>query len=279
VVTQKTVVEDLVEKTLDIADYTITLENDGNRSLGPVYLKDLFPPGAVYINSSLRPQSQTAGSAEWVLTHLAIGDRAEILLKLDVTDLRGGGLVNRVEASGGYNDKWVNASNFSSIERGWINCCQAGGVSAAKTAEVYAKDPQMVIYNLTIRNEACTTRVVAVTDHLPDSMKLISSSVPFSSYDGSVVTWRLTNLEPLGTETISYKVEALRSGTFVNWAEIEVWSVDGTALGRPLSVEASIIIADFDGAFKSSDWQPPDWGLNYNMPGTICGDECNLASL
>ncbi|MDD4652182.1 MAG: hypothetical protein PHQ34_08120, partial [Methanothrix sp.] len=78
VVTQKTVVENMVEKTKDIADYTIDLENDGNRSLGPVYVKDLFPPGAVYINSSLRPQSQTSGSAEWVLTHLAIGDRAEI---------------------------------------------------------------------------------------------------------------------------------------------------------------------------------------------------------
>jgi hypothetical protein len=110
-------------------------------------------------------------------------------------------------------------------------------------------------------------------------MKLISSSVPFSSYDGSVVTWRLTDLEPLGTATISYKVKALRSGTFVNWAEIEVWSVDGTALDRPLNVEASVIIADFDGEIEASDWQPPDWGLNYNMPGTICGDECNLASL
>ena len=151
VVTQKTVVEDMAEKTIDIADYTINLENDGNRSLGPVYVKDLFPPGAVYISSSLRPQLQTAGSAEWILTHLAIGDRAEILLRLNVTELDGRDLVNRVEASGGYNDEWVNASNFSSIERGGLSCCTAGGVSAAKTARLDARDPKQVIYNLTIQ--------------------------------------------------------------------------------------------------------------------------------
>ena len=116
--------------------------------------------------------------------------------------------------------------------------------------------------------------MVAVTDHLPDGMKLISSSVPFSSYDGGVVTWRLTDLEPLGTETISYSVEALRSGTFVNWAEIEVGSVDGTALDRPLTVEASVTIADFEGEVRASDWQPPDWGFNYTIypPGMECGE-------
>ena len=97
-----------------------------------------------------------------------------------------------------------------------------GGFSTAETAKLDAKDPQLVIYYLTIRNGADATRVVAITDHLPDGMRLISSSVPFSSYDDGVVTWRLTDLEPLGTETISYKVEALRCGTFVNWAEIEV---------------------------------------------------------
>jgi hypothetical protein len=138
----------------------------------------------------------------------------------------------------------------------------------------------MVIYNLTIRNEACTTRVVAVTDHLPDGMKLISSSVPFSSYDGSVVTWRLVDLEPLGTETISYKVEALRSGTFVNWAEIEVGSVDGTAISEPLYVDSVISIGDSSGTIEIEGWRLPDWGFNYTAypSGPDCLGICPLTS-
>ncbi|MCX6679861.1 MAG: hypothetical protein NTX42_05815 [Methanothrix sp.] len=81
------------------------------------------------------------------------------------------------------------------------------------------QNPHQVICNLTIRNEASTTRVV---------------------------TWRLTDLEPLGTETISYRVEALRSGTFVNWAEIQVGSVDGTAIYQPLYVDSVIAIGGSD---------------------------------
>jgi hypothetical protein len=90
----------------------------------------------------------------------------------------------------------------------------------AKTTKPRARDPKQVICNLTLRNEAGTARVVAVSDHLPDGMKLISSSVPSSSYDGRVITGRLMELEPLETETISYMVETLRSRTFVNLRRI-----------------------------------------------------------
>ena len=58
--------------------YTITLENDGNRALGPIYVKDFFPEGAMFIDSSLRPSELTHARAEWTLTHLSIGDRSSI---------------------------------------------------------------------------------------------------------------------------------------------------------------------------------------------------------
>ena len=122
--------------------------------------------------------------------------------------------------------------------------------------------------------------MVAVTDHLPDGMKLISSSVPFSSYDGSVVTWRLTDLKPLETETISYRVEALRDGKFVNWAEIEVWSVDGTAISEPLYVDSVIAIGDSQGEIEIDGWRLPDWGFNYTAypSGMDCLGLCPLTS-
>ena len=141
-------------KTKYIATYTITIENDGNAALGPIYVKDLFPPGAVFDEpSSLRPTELTETSANWTLTHLAIGDVATITLKLDVAKYYPSELVNRVEVCGGYGDGWVCASNFSALELNWLSCCLDEPVSATKTAEVDDADPDVVWYRIDIMNQ------------------------------------------------------------------------------------------------------------------------------
>ena len=279
VVRKETVVEEMAERRITVAEYTITLENDGNRALSPVRVKDLFPPGAAYRSSSLRPYRLTAGSAEWVLTHLAIGGRAEILLRLEVTDLCDQDLINRVEASGGYDGGWANATNFSAIERGRLWCCPAGGVSAALTAKPDGENPRRVVYNLTIRNEADAPRVVAATCQLPEGMRLLDSSVPFSSYDSGVVTWNLIDLLPFGSKTILFEVEASMNGTFASRAEVEVLSIDGTSSGERLTVEAVVTVGEFEGEMVAPGWRPPEWGLDSTAcPGMGCWDECDLAA-
>jgi len=98
--------------------YTITLENDGNRALGPIYVKDIFPPGAAFIEpSSLRPTELTAGSANWTLTHLAIGDSTSIDICLDVVNCPDGELTNQAVASGGYNGNWITGSSTYTIQK------------------------------------------------------------------------------------------------------------------------------------------------------------------
>jgi uncharacterized repeat protein (TIGR01451 family) len=97
----------------DIIRYTITLENNGNRALGPIYVKDFFPEGARFIDSSLRPSELTPASAEWTLMSLRIGDRSSITLRLDVVNCPDDMIVNRAEASGGVNngDDWITDSS------------------------------------------------------------------------------------------------------------------------------------------------------------------------
>lgn len=102
-----------------IVRYTITLENDGNRALGPIYVKDFFPEGAKFMGSSLRPSELTPFRAEWTLTHLAIGDRSSITLRLEVATCPDDVIVNRAEASGGVNngDDWITDSSSCIVER------------------------------------------------------------------------------------------------------------------------------------------------------------------
>jgi len=79
--------EETIGVNESIATYTIRIENDGNRTLAPVYVRDVFPPGSVFIHpASIRPTVLTDDYANWTLTHLAIGDVATIILSLDVTE-------------------------------------------------------------------------------------------------------------------------------------------------------------------------------------------------
>jgi uncharacterized repeat protein (TIGR01451 family) len=163
------------DKTIKVATYTITLENDGNKALGPVYVRDLFPPKAAYINSSVRPSELTETYANWTLTHLAIGDVSTIVLNLDVTKYHPDELVNRVFVTAGYDgNEQITASNFSALEIEWLTCCPNETISATKTAELDEDNPNVVWYAVEIKNGADVTRVATVTDSLPAGM--VSSS-------------------------------------------------------------------------------------------------------
>jgi len=127
-------------KVEDVARYTITLCNDGNAALGPIFLQDLFPPGARFINSTLQPSRLDGNSSNWTILHLAIGASLSIGLNLDVESCQSD-IINRAAAVGSYSSGSVTARNISVLEanplgswsgpgRGGISC-QASNISSA----------------------------------------------------------------------------------------------------------------------------------------------------
>lgn len=245
------------ERTL--AEYVIVLENDGDRTLEPVLVRDLFPPGSSFVSSNYRP-TLTSGGANWSLTHISPGDVIMIELVLDVTNFRGAELVNRIEAFGGEGGEWVYAANFSAIEINWLSCCSAEGVSVVKTGSVDEVVPNHVLYGLEIENLGDDTKVATVTDRLPGGMRLINSSPTFAAYENGVVIWNLIDIGPGEKMRIVYKVEALWSGRFVNLVEVDPRSVDGSSL-RPTYAKSVVDLEEFEGERPKPGWQPPDWGF------------------
>lgn len=245
------------ENDRTLAHYVITIENDGDRTLEPVFVRDLFPPGSGFINSTYRP-TITSGGANWSLTHISPGDKIPIGLWLDVTNFRGDELVNRVEVCGGNGDEWICAANFSAVEINWLSCCSAGAVSAAKTGVVDEILPNHVWYSLEIQNLGEATLVATVTDRLPGGMSLLDSSPTFATYDDDVVTWNLIDLGPGEKRTILYEVETLWSGRFVNLVEVDARSVDGPSV-RPVYAKSVVEVEEFEGEQPRPGWQPPDW--------------------
>lgn len=100
------------------AKYAITVENDGNRALGPIYVRDVFPLKSEFVGSSLRSTDLTESSAKWILMNLGIGDLITITLCLNVSDNHCPELVSFAEASGGLNngEEWIMANCTSSVE-------------------------------------------------------------------------------------------------------------------------------------------------------------------
>ena len=106
----------------EVAVYTITITNDGNVALGPIFLQDLFPAGARFINSTLQPIQIGKNSSNWTLVHLAIGDSIKIGIDLNIKKCQGN-IVNQVLVMGNYSTGSVNAQNLSVIDRAWLGGC------------------------------------------------------------------------------------------------------------------------------------------------------------
>ena len=247
-------------KTRRVADYTIRIENDGSRALAPILVRDLFPPGATFIDSSLRPTASAAGSANWTLTHLAIGGVAEISLRLDVTRFAGEEMTNRVEVCGGYGDNWVCAGNYTSLQRRWLACCPQDEITVVKTARIDPENPLVVLYTVVVENTAAATRAATVTDYLPQGMALLASSLPVASQEDGVVVWVLPSMAPGEKVTIEFSALAPGLGSYTNVVEVEASSVDGPGV-EPLHVASVVQVGSPEecGPAGCGIWQPPAW--------------------
>jgi uncharacterized repeat protein (TIGR01451 family) len=106
----------------DVAAYTITITNDGNAAIGPLFLQDLFPPGARFLNATLRPNQLDGNSSKWTLLHLSIGDTLRIGINLNVEKCEGD-IINRAFVMGNCSFGQVAAQNRSVIFQEYLGCC------------------------------------------------------------------------------------------------------------------------------------------------------------
>ncbi|MDD1748316.1 MAG: DUF11 domain-containing protein, partial [Methanothrix sp.] len=108
-------------KEKDVAAYTITITNDGNAAIGPLFLQDLFPPGARFLNATLRPNRLDKNSSNWTLLHLSIGDTISLGINLNVEKCEGD-IVNRAFVMGNCSFGQVAAQNQSVVFREYLRC-------------------------------------------------------------------------------------------------------------------------------------------------------------
>jgi uncharacterized repeat protein (TIGR01451 family) len=256
-----------------LVNYVITVTNDGNRALGPVYVSDFFPPGAQYVYSSLRPSAQNASLAQWTLLSLGIGATTTIDLRLNMTE-SADNIVNRVQADGSYDGNVVSAQNYSSLQFNWLSCCPPE-IWADMTARSDSTDSSLIHYSIILKNRANYAMAATIRDDLGAGLEFQNSSIVPASYNPNQAIWNIIDLQPGETETIDYQARALYTGSFVSQAHIEAHALDGSGEAlADLAVRVDLGSSVQD--FHSSDWHPPAcFGLNYSQQiyGDASGDE------
>jgi uncharacterized repeat protein (TIGR01451 family) len=251
-----------------VGDYTITITNDGNRALAPVYVADFFPPGTQYISSSVKPTTLTEKSANWTLLHLGIGNSLSINLKLNITEQAPDNVLNCVQVSGVAGESIVASTNCTSLDSAWLGCYESK-VSVEKNAKLDATDLAVVHYTITLQNHANSNWAAKVTDQIPADMTLLNSSIAPYSKDPTIISWNFANLAPDEVVTIEYSMRAARNGAYTNKVHVDAVAVDGSGSG---SADA-YAYADVRGTgvaprtLRYDGWQPPDWDLNTSDEG------------
>lgn len=237
----------------DRLEYTITIVNDGNQALGPIYLRDTFPSGTSFIGSSIEPFELAPRYGNWSISTLGSGGSISFDIYLQVTARREN-YTNRLMAVTIYkqttgkttHDRRLRASNSSLLEANWSNC-PAQDISATLTSSVDPKDPRILNYRLAVKNLADENISINATVLLPQGLKFINSTLKPSGISEDEIVWTVSKLVPERRRSISFMAEAEREGLLVSRARVvgstiegrEIASIDLIApilLGKPAAI-------------------------------------------
>ena len=255
-----------------ILRYIITLVNDGNRPLGPVFVRTSFPSGTSYLDSSIRPFELSSRNANWSIPWLSIGEAVNINLDLRVTARKenyssSSRAVTVYQAIRSYeikdketgnvtvfqtsSDRRLSASNTSKFEAEW-SACGAGNLSVDFTATPNSKQPKILNYRLTLENQGRENLSANITVNLPPGIDFINSTSRQENISEDIFRWTLDKLDVGKRRSISFMAKGEEEGFYVSNATIIASSRDNCRKIASATIEASQEI----GGNLSSDRRP-----------------------
>ena len=236
--------------------FSILLENDGNRTLGPIYLRDTFPSGTHLTAFSIEPFELTRSYGNWSIPALGSGQSTSISLEFEISTRRQN-YTNRARAVTDYQTtvrglpvlRKIRASNSTTVEAEWDECPYPK-LYTELTATVSDKDKRIVSYRLTLNNSADYNISANITALIPPGMRFINSTTkPQQIGSGNTtVEWTIKKIDAGKKRSISFMAEAERDGLFNASAYVRGSSIEK---GDQLFADSNAIIVVGKAVFGS----------------------------
>lgn len=277
--------------------YVITLVNDGNRPLGPIFVRTSFPTGTSYLDSSVRPFELSSRYANWSISYLSIGNTANINLDLLITARRdnyttssravtvypvirsypitdsSGDVTGTFQTS---SDRRLSASNSSKLESDW-SACESGNLSIALTATPNSRQPRLLTYRLALENLGQENLSANITVTLPAGISFINSTSRQENISADTYCWFINRLDAGKRRSITFMAIAKDDGFYTSNASIVAYSRDDGRKIALADVTAPVIIGKTVYSITPTYWQ--DWcPCDENLLGRLSWNETSVKS-
>jgi len=119
---------ELADDDPTVVNLTLSILNDGNRTLGPVYLQDVVPAMMFLWESDPEPSylHESLSWANWTVLSLAVGESQTVYLRLGINQVLDVP-INRAYVTARCGGSWVQSSSALPMDLNWLSCSLAGG--------------------------------------------------------------------------------------------------------------------------------------------------------
>ena len=195
----------------DNITFNITVKNNVDADITSVKITDLDTVNLTYVSYEGSGWQKVDGANVWTLDNLPANGNSSLMVTFNI--LNYGNSINVANASI-FSDKYNKSANATFK----VTHVELGIVKTANPVEVYVG--QEITFTIEyINNGDGTAHNVTVTDEIDtDVFKIISYGD--GTLDGNVITWKVGDLAPGATGSVSVVVQALNNGTFNNTAVI-----------------------------------------------------------
>lgn len=253
----------------NILKYTITLVNDGNRPLGPVFIRSSIPSGTSYRDASIQPFELSSRYANWSISYLGIGDSFNIDLNLQINTRKENYTINtraitvyQEATKTTSRDRRLRTSNTSRLDADW-SALSPRSLLATYTVIPNSKNPKILIYRLTVQNRAKKSLSADIKATLPPNIRFINSTIQPKRISKDLIMWTIDKLNAGKRKTISFVGEAESDGFYVSQADIHARSLDGHEMAST-EISASVVVGKAVYLMTPifwEDWCPCDGNL------------------
>lgn len=185
----------------ELFTYELTVTNSGTLTATGLVITDIIPAGATYVSGGMRDGAVVT----WEVPELAPADETIVFFTVRVENP---GVVTNdnygVVADGGFGSSGSNAV---------VTVVGDPALEITKSGPALALVGEPILYTLTITNSGTLMATgLIITDTLPAGTQYVSGG----TFDGTMVSWMVSDLGVNAVTTKQFTVRATAAGTIVN---------------------------------------------------------------